>query len=88
MQTVSSPAIRLVSIERISGVSQFLFLAVITKRSESATFGDFLPVTSGFDSCLYGTDFRRFAVCMHLQTLPDLFALNLLTFRLTQFVKS
>jgi hypothetical protein len=37
-QTVSYRAISHVSIERIFGVSQFLFPAVITKRGESATF--------------------------------------------------
>jgi hypothetical protein len=66
----------------------FFFLPSLQKEVILQLFRDFLPVSSAFDSCLYGTDFRSFADCVHLQTLPDMFTLNLLTFRLMHFVKS
>jgi hypothetical protein len=48
----------------------FFFLPPLQKGVNLQLFSDFLLVSSGFDSCRYGTDFRRFADCMHLQTLP------------------
>jgi len=49
----------------------FFFLPSLQKGVNVQLFADFLPVSSGFDSCRYGTDFRRFADCTHLQTFSD-----------------